>query len=97
MPSLSYSRTGSTAQICGNEWGANPGYEEEEDSNLTPRVGREPCKLDHSSPTRYHCAMRRGVVGLTHRRTGYTTTGRLEGARPMTDYVELAFSDGGVT
>ena len=50
MPSLSKSRTGSTAQIYGSEWGSNPGV-------WTLRVGLEPGTLDYSSPTRYHCAM----------------------------------------
>ena len=39
MPSLSYSRTGSTAQIYDNAWGANPGHKTIK-SNASANPGR---------------------------------------------------------
>ena len=57
MPSLSYSRTGSTAQIYGNKWGSESGVWTLDHLMYRLEVGLEPRTLDHSSPTRYHCAM----------------------------------------
>ena len=57
MPSLYNSRTGSTTQNYGKEWGTNPGVWTLDHQILRLRVGLEPGTLDHSNPTRYHCAM----------------------------------------
>ena len=57
MPILSNSRTGSTAQIYGSEWGSIPGVWTLDHKILRLRVGLEPGTLDQRSPTRYHCAM----------------------------------------
>ena len=57
MPSLSISRTGSTAQIYGNEWGSIPGVWNLDIQIQRLRVGLELGTLDYSSPTRYGCAM----------------------------------------
>ena len=46
MTNLSNARIGSTAQTPGAR-----------SSDPNPRVGLEPLTLNHSSPTRYHCAM----------------------------------------
>ena len=52
MPSLSNSRTGSTAVIYSSEWGSNPGVCTLDHQILRLRVGLEPGTLDLSSPTR---------------------------------------------
>ena len=57
MPSLSNTRTGSTVQKYYNEWGTNPGVWTLDHQIHRLKAGLEPETLDHSSPTRYHCAM----------------------------------------
>ena len=58
MPSLSNSRTASTTQIYGNEWGLNLGVWTLDHRIWRFRVGLHPGTLDHCSPTtRYNCAL----------------------------------------
>ena len=57
MSGLSNWRTGSTAQIYGDEWGSILGVLMPEIQTQRLRVGLESGTLHHSSPTRYHCAM----------------------------------------
>ena len=48
MPSLSNSKTGSTAQIYGNEWGSNSAVWTLDHLIQLLRVGLEPGTLDHN-------------------------------------------------